>query len=159
MLKRIGMFTILVLCSISGFADQQGILPGGCVQQSAAKVIPHSELKIYSHNRNSLQGIATQSMGAQELEIWRTSWEVGGATPLHVHDSEEIFIFLKGKGRAIIGEEEFFFEAPCTIICPAHVPHQLFNDGDVPTDSILVLKPGSKICDANGQEMHLPWRN
>lgn len=100
-----------------------------------------------------------QRMGSEEFEIWRTSWEVGGATPKHTHDTEEIFIFLKGKGHAVIGDREFDFEAPCTIICPAHVPHQLFNAGDEPTDSILVMGVSSKIQDIHGNAMHLPWRN
>ncbi len=140
-------------------AQEQGILPGGCTCPAVGKVISHEGLKTYTFNGNVLQGVATGAMGCEEFEVWRTSWEVGGATPMHVHATEEIFIFLKGKGRAIIGGEEFEFEAPCTIICPANVPHQLFNAGDEPTDSILVMGVGSKIRDMNGKEMKLPWRN
>lgn len=149
----------MLACGSAAIQAEEGILPGGCVIHPAGKIISHSDLKTYTFNGNSLQGIATGAMGSKEFEIWRSSWEVGGATPKHTHETEEIFIFLKGKGRAIIGDEEFYFEAPCTIICPAHVPHQLFNAGDEPTDSILVLGVGSKIVDANGKEMKLPWRN
>ncbi len=152
---------LLLINTIPSFSDEyepQGILPGGCAQ-ALGKVISHSDLKVFKHNGNALQGIATKRMGAQDFEIWRSSWEIGGATPKHIHETEEIFIFLKGKGRAIIGDQEFYFEAPCTIICPANVPHQLFNAGDEPTDSILVLGIGSKIIDVNGKEMQLPWRN
>lgn len=163
MIRNIGCIILLALSAIQGFANDQNaveqvLLTQDCAQP-AGKIISHSDVKVYTFNRNSLQGIATNSMGAEEFEIWRSSWEVGGSTPKHTHETEEIFIFLKGKGRAVIGDEEFFFEAPCTIICPANVPHQLFNDGDEPTDSILVLGVGSQIVDANGKEMNLPWRN
>lgn len=136
-----------------------GILPGGCVRYPEGKVVDHADLRTYVFNGNALQGIATAPMGAREFEVWRSHLAVGGCTPKHTHATEEIFIVLKGNGRAVIGEQEFFFEAPCTVICPAHVPHQLFNLGDEPTDSILVLGLDSKIVDGNGQEMQLPWRH
>jgi mannose-6-phosphate isomerase-like protein (cupin superfamily) len=139
--------------------EQEGILPGGCTRPAAGRVVSHSELKTYLFSGNLIQGIATGDMGCGKFEVWRSSLSVGGATPKHVHETEEIFIFLKGKGRAVIGGDEFYFEAPCTVICPANVTHQLFNAGDEPTDSILVLGIDSRIFDANGNEMKLPWRN
>lgn len=151
MFKWIGCFAFLVLSSV-GNCEEQGIV-------QSAKIIDHSDLKVYTFHGNSLQGVATQAMGAQEFEVWRSSWAVGGGTPKHTHNTEEIFIFLKGKGRAVIGDEEFFFEAPCTIICPANVPHELFNVGDEPTDSVLIMGPGSTIWNADGKVMNLPWRN
>ncbi|MBS0652500.1 MAG: cupin domain-containing protein [Verrucomicrobia bacterium] len=140
-----------------GYADQE-ILPGGCIKRAFNPIIPHEGLKRFELNGNGLVGVATPSMGAEKFEVWRTSWNVGCFTPKHTHETEEIFIFLKGKGRVLIGDQEFFFEAPCTVICPPGIEHQFFNAGDEPTDAIVILGSKSQIVDANQQEMKLPWR-
>ncbi len=121
-------------------------------------VIPHAGLRAFGNNGNTLVGIATPSQGAKSFEVWRTSVAVGSKTPLHRHASEEVFVFLQGRGRARIGSEEFDFEAPATVIAPAGVPHQFFNVGDVPTDAIVVVGISSPIYDGEGKEMNLPWR-
>lgn len=121
-------------------------------------VYPHGEIKQYSMHGNFQKGLATEGMGAKQFEVWRASIAVGSKTPLHAHETEEIFIVLKGKMLVLIGEEEVECTAPATLICPANVPHQLINIGDEPTDHILVLGVGSTIWNENGEEMKLPWR-
>ena len=122
------------------------------------QMYPHTDIQQYFMHDNSLKGLATKSMGAKEFEVWRASIAVGSKTPLHVHETEEVFIVLRGKIRAIIGDQELDCIAPTTLICPANVPHQLINIGDEPTDQILVLGVDSKIYTMNGDEMQLPWR-
>lgn len=137
------------------------ILAVGLFSSLAAEgklVYSHEELKAHSMYGNCYRGIATQAMGAKQFEVWRATLAVGSKSPLHVHETEEIFIVLKGKIRAVVGDREVVVQAPGTLICPAHVPHQLFNVGDEPTDQILVLGIDSKIYSAGGEEMHLPWR-
>jgi mannose-6-phosphate isomerase-like protein (cupin superfamily) len=164
MLRLFAILSALILNSPSGYICGeewiQEILPGegGCGQPATGMVISHKDLKTYGYDGNEIQGVATRNMGVQDFEVWRTSWGVGSATVLHKHETQEVFIFLKGKGRAIIGEEELFFQAPCTIICPANIPHQFFNEGDEPTDSVAILGLDSKIVDADGNELNLPWR-
>jgi mannose-6-phosphate isomerase-like protein (cupin superfamily) len=121
-------------------------------------VTAHAALPSYENHGNTLRGIATATSGARNYEVWRTSVAVGSATPPHSHQSEEVFIFLQGKGKARIGDQEYTFEAPATVVAPANVPHQFFNIGNVPTDAIVVVGVGSKIWDSAGNEMHLPWR-
>ncbi len=121
-------------------------------------VYPHADLKQFALYGNSYRSIATQSMGVKQFEMWRSSIGVGSKTPLHVHETEEIFVLLRGKLRATIGDQEVFCTAPATLVCPANIPHQLFNAGDEPTDQILVLGMDSKIYDPEGHEMQLPWR-
>lgn len=122
------------------------------------KLIPHEQIKEFSHAGNSIRGLATSLLGAQQFEVWRTSLAIGSATPKHSHETEEIFIFLKGRGKAIVGKEELIFESPCTLILPAGIEHQLFNLGDEPTDAIVILGIHSHIYDQAGHEMILPWR-
>ena len=127
---------------------------------SYAHVIDHNTIKAFKNDKTktTIKGISTQSQGAKSFEVWQTSIEIEGSTPLHTHDTEEIFIFLKGKGKAIIGEETVEFSAPCTLIAPANIPHQYFNTGQVSTNAIVILGIGSKIFNHDNKEMILPWR-
>lgn len=118
----------------------------------------HGELKSYENHGNELVGIATPSLGAREHEVWRSRVAVGSKTPLHTHESEEIFVFLKGQGRALIGDQEVEFRAPATVIAPAGVPHQFINTGAEATEAIVIVRLGSRIEDARGEPMNLPWR-
>ena len=117
-----------------------------------------NEVQSFENNGNTLRGLATSSRGAEDFEVWRTSVAVGSATPVHTHETEEFFVFLRGKGRAVVGEQVLEFEAPCTVIAPANVSHQFINIGDEPTDAIVVVGVGSQIYDARGEVMQLPWR-
>jgi len=121
-------------------------------------VVEHHGLPSYENRGNQLVGIATRHMGAQRFEVWRTSVAPGSATPPHRHETEEIFVFLAGTGRAQIGEQTLNFSAPATVIAPAGVTHQFFNTGDTPTDAIVIIGLGSTIYDKEGHEMDLPWR-
>lgn len=118
----------------------------------------HDTIPQYSMHGNFQKGVATEAMGATQFEVWRASIAVGSRTPMHIHETEEVFIVLKGKILAIIGDQEVECIAPATLICPANIPHQLINIGDEPTDQILVLGVGSKIRNMSNEEMSLPWR-
>jgi mannose-6-phosphate isomerase-like protein (cupin superfamily) len=135
-----------------------GILCISAISAQETFAFPHSEIKQYSMHGNFQQALASKAMGSHEFEIWRASIAVGSKTPKHSHETEEVFILLKGEILAVIGEQEVRCAAPATLICPANIPHQLFNVGQEPTDQILVLGIGSKIFDTTGKEMELPWR-
>ena len=135
-----------------------GILCFSCLSAEETYTFPHSDIKQYSMHGNFQKGVATKAMGSDKFEIWRSSISVGSKTPRHCHETQEVFILLKGEMLAIIGDKEVRCVAPCTLICPANVPHQLINVGQEPTDQILVLGIDSKIVDMEGKEMRLPWR-
>lgn len=139
--------TFVALC-IPFFAFSEGAI-----------VIDHKDLPSFGKAGATLTGIATPSLGAKEYEVWRSTIAPGGQTPRHMHETEEIFVFLSGKGKVIVGDVESYFEAPCTVICPAHIEHQFFNVGDEPSDQIVILGIASTIVDADHAVMHLPWRN
>lgn len=124
-----------------------------------ATVTSHDAIKLHSMYGNTYRGLATKETGAKEFEVWRASLAVGSKSPRHVHETEEVFIVLKGHILAIVGDREFHCIAPSTLICPANVPHQLINVGDEPSDQILVLGIDSKIADLEGHELTLPWRH
>lgn len=68
-------------------------------------VYPHDEIKQYSMHGNFQKGLSTKSMGAKQFEIWRASIDVGSKTPRHVHETEEVFVLLKGELLVIVGDE------------------------------------------------------
>lgn len=121
-------------------------------------VYSHDDLQVHAKYGNSYVGLATKDAGAKEFEVWRGSLAVGSKSPRHVHETEEVFIVLRGHILAVVGDTEHHCIAPATLICPANVPHQLFNVGDEPSDQILILGIDSKISDLEGKELHLPWR-
>lgn len=121
-------------------------------------VVPHAGLRTFENSGNALVGVATPSLGAREVEVWRSSIAVGSRTPVHTHASEEVFIVLSGSGVVHVGEQALAFEAPATVIAPAGVAHWVENTGSVPTDQIVVVRPGSEIAGADGRVMALPWR-
>lgn len=127
--------------------------------QDTAIVIPHDDLKVFGYSQNKIFGISTAGMGAQEIEVWQSSLGPGDHTPRHKHDCEEVFIFLKGEGRVNIGDEDVYFKAPCTVIVPADIEHEVFNLSSEPTVHFTVLRIGSTIWDVQGKAMNLPWRN
>ncbi len=57
----------------------------------------------------------------------------GGKTGGHAHeDAEEIYHIIDGKGRMIIGEEEFDIGAGDTFIVPSQKMHSTKNTGNMP---------------------------
>lgn len=123
-----------------------------------AHVYDHQHLTTFSMNGNQITGVATPLMGCHEVEVWKSSIAPKNSTPLHVHESEEIFIFLKGEGKVLIGEHTYFYKAPCTLVLPPKIPHQIFNTGDVATEHFAILKAESIIQNMEGDVMQLPWR-
>lgn len=129
------------------------------VQSLHALVIPHASMETFENRGNKISALATKKKGSEQYEVWRASIATNSSTPPHHwHETEEVFIFLKGKGKALVGDTETAFEAPCTVILPARIPHQIVNTGEDATDHFVVIGSGSKIYDKNNIEMKLPWR-
>lgn len=123
-----------------------------------AHVHSHADLKLHNMYGNSYQGLSTKEMGAKEFEVWKAKLAVGSKSPRHVHETEEVFILLKGHVSLIVGDQEHDCIAPATLICPANIPHQIINIGEEPSEQLLILGIDSKIADLQGNELHLPWR-
>src|SRR5687768_15945688 len=84
------------------------------VEKPKALVVPHSLIQTFEHRGNKLQGLATKSKGSNQYEVWHASIPPNSSTPPHhKHETEEVFIFLKGKGKAIVDGIETSFQAPC----------------------------------------------
>ncbi len=121
-------------------------------------VVDHAKLKEFGMMGNLMSGLATPSHGAKTLEVWKGTTAPGASTPLHRHDAEEVIVVLTGEGEALAAGEVARFRAPCTLILPGNQLHQLTNTGAEPMEAIAVVPIGSKVFDAEGKEMPLPWR-
>ncbi len=121
-------------------------------------IVPHEKLSTFMNNGNKLSGIATSSLGADQIEVWKSTIAPGSCTPKHVHNSQEILVFLKGEGKVEIDGKPHFFKAPCTVLCPANIPHQIFNTGNEPTEQIAIMTLHSEIRTMTDEIMQLPWR-
>lgn len=121
-------------------------------------VVDHAQLREFGMNGSFVTGLATPSRGAKSLEVWKAGMAPGASTPLHRHDAEEIVVVLSGHGEAHAAGEIAQFRAPCTLILPGNQLHQLKNTGAELLETIAVVPIGSKVFDAEGNEMALPWR-
>ena len=61
--------------------------------------------------------------------LWRLY--PGHESDPHIHpDADEIYYVVSGKGKLVLGNEEYVVRQGMTIFIPANVHHQSFNNGD-----------------------------
>ena len=118
-----------------------------------------AQIQPFELSGNVMYGLATPARGARQTEVWLSRIQPEAETPVHSHSAEEVIVVLRGRGEARrIGQETLTFEAPCTIILPAHELHQVANTGRETLEIVAALPLGSKVFDEHGVEMMLPWR-
>jgi mannose-6-phosphate isomerase-like protein (cupin superfamily) len=71
------------------------------------------------------------------------TFEPGVNCGLHMHDSEEFFYTLRGKGKGIIGDEEFDLEEGVAMYAPPNVPHNYTNTGDTVMEILYFMSDKS----------------
>jgi quercetin dioxygenase-like cupin family protein len=64
-----------------------------------------------------------------------------GTIPVHAHSNEEIYIFVKGKGKMRVGSEEETVEAVSAVYIEPNAKHFLQNTGDEEMIMIFVYSP------------------
>jgi len=102
---------------------------------------------------------AGRDNGLHQLSVWRQSLAPGGATPPHSHDCDEVVLCLGGLGEVHIDGKPHRFARDNTIVLPKGLPHQLFNVGTVPLETLGILggtPVGTFLPD--GSALPLPWR-
>ena len=119
-------------------------------------VIPAGTAQRFSLEGNHIAGVANPRRGAPQVEVWHCRVDAGSATPPHRHDHEEVVVVVSGRGRARLGDEELSWGPGDTLILPADRLHQLFADTDAVY--VAVMPAASRISDASGAPLDLPWR-
>lgn len=70
------------------------------------------------------------------------AWDVGGAQPPNSHpDATELFVFLRGEGRATCDDTEVDVRAGDTIVLPAGTLHHIRNTGTERMYSLTMMCP------------------
>lgn len=70
------------------------------------------------------------------------AWDVGGAQPPNSHpDATELFVFLRGQGRATCDDTEVDVRAGDTIVLPAGTLHHIRNTGTERMYSLTLMCP------------------
>ena len=60
----------------------------------------------------------------------------------HKHQNEaEVWLFYAGRGRAVVGDNEYQIEPGSVVYTAAGVYHQFFNDGDEPVKLFWYYSP------------------
>lgn len=112
--------------------------------------------RVHELHGNHIAGVATPASGARQVEMWRGRMEAGAATPPHRHDTEEVVCFLRGSGRATVGESELRYEAGDTLILPADAVHQIFAETE--SEFVSAMPLGGAVTLPDGAPLELPWR-
>ena len=111
--------------------------------------------QVHSLQGNHITGVATPGSGAKQVEMWHGYMDANSATPPHIHDAEEVVLFLKGSGRATVGDKEIRYQSGDTLILPPSQMHQIFAETDCEFVSAMVS--GSVVTLPGGVVMELPW--
>lgn len=78
--------------------------------------------------------------------------EPSGTVPLHTHSNEEVYIFVKGRGKMVVGSEEEIVEAVSAVYIKPNLTHSLQNIGNEELIMIFVYSPAG-IVDHWSEEM------
>ena len=98
--------------------------------------------------------------GLDQLSVWRQTVAPGGATPPHSHDCDEVVLCLAGSGELHIDGEVHRFGAHSTLVIPKHKPHQIFNTGALPMETIGMFGASPvNVFLPDGSRLELPWRS
>ena len=97
---------------------------------------------VKSHGRTSRLLLSESLAGAKGFALGLNITKAGGMSPMHIHEKEqEAMYFISGRGKAIIGGEEYDLEPDTVIIAPAGVPHELRNLGNEDIKFIWIYCP------------------
>ncbi len=97
--------------------------------------------------------------GLTGIDVSLKKLAVGGATPVHYHECEEVVVVLAGRGRARMNEvESEVFGPETTIVVPTGAVHQFENMGN--DELVLLCAFSATPCGVfrpDGSEIPVPW--
>jgi mannose-6-phosphate isomerase-like protein (cupin superfamily) len=80
--------------------------------------------------------------GARHQSLAEATVPPCGSTFLHLHhESEEIYLFISGRGRMTLGDEEREVEGGDSVLIPPNTPHKLVNAGNEPLVLLCACSP------------------
>ena len=86
--------------------------------------------------------MAYRNSDCERMSLAEASLDVGCKTECHLHrEVEEIYYFLSGRGRILVGDRYFEVESGVSILHRPGVRHQTWNTGDVPLVFLCACAP------------------
>ena len=77
-----------------------------------------------------------------------------------MHDCDEVVFCLGGSGELHIDDQALRFDARSVLVLPGGQPHQIFNTGSVPLETLAVFgQTPVPTRGAEGETLPLPWRS
>lgn len=113
--------------------------------------------RVHSLQGNHIAGVATPTSGARQVEMWRGRMDANSATPPHSHDTEEVVLFLKGSGRAMVSDREVRYRSGDTLVLPPAQVHQIFAETE--SEFVSAMPIGGTVKLPDGAVIDLPWRS
>jgi quercetin dioxygenase-like cupin family protein len=107
-------------------------------------VFRKAQNQVHSMQGNHIAGVATPASGARQVEMWHGRMDANSATPPHSHSTEEVVLFLKGSGKAMVGEREVRYEQGDTLILPPAQVHQIFAETE--SEFVAAMPIGGTVC-------------
>ena len=112
--------------------------------------------------RPSLRLAVNRSAGAESLSVWLADMEHHQRTPLHLHDTEEVLVFLEvdGDGFARVGDEEYKVENQTSVVVPPGTIHAFGLRSGKVLKSVSILPdadavPGHRLLE-KGESFEMP---
>jgi len=105
-------------------------------------VIKGSEARIESYGGigfTSKELITYENTGSKTMRLALIELPPGSSTREHVHNCEEVFYILEGKGVVVIEGREYEVEAGDAIYIKENLRHKTINTGNTPLRYIFVV--------------------
>jgi uncharacterized RmlC-like cupin family protein len=104
----------------------------------AMHVIRHGALPRTSTGGCHQQLVAGAGLGQAPVEVHLLSLDAGGHTHTAAHGEVRVVLVLAGSGKQRLGSDPQSFHAPCTLIVPAGVSHEIVNNGMLPLQLVAI---------------------
>ena len=120
-------------------------------------VLPAPPTHTHALDRARFTSLATPSVGASEVSVWRVEVAPGPLGVTHQLTRGEVFVVLSGRAAVRIGDAASEAGPGDTIVVPADTDFALGATGDEPLAALCVLPAGGQARLAGGEPFTPPW--
>jgi quercetin dioxygenase-like cupin family protein len=120
-------------------------------------VLPAPSTHSHALEHARFTSLATPSLGASEVSVWRVELAPGSAGVTHQLTRGEVFVVLSGRAAVQLGDAETEAGVGDTIVVPPDTDFALGAAGPEPLVALCVLPPGGKARVGTGDPFTPPW--
>lgn len=101
-------------------------------------VIRHTALPARCDAGCHRQLVAGPGIGALPVRVELLSLEAAACTAMAAQPHAQAVVVLAGSGKLRLGSDPQSFTAPCTLLVPAGVAHEIVNNGVLPLQLVAI---------------------